>query len=79
MIPGKSLMKEEMANCGILSVAENVYSNMISRTDEITTGLIQETLSQCEIDFNQNLINHLTSISPYPDWWITPVVWASNE
>lgn len=32
-------MKE--VNAGILSVAENGYSNMISRTDEITTGLVQ--------------------------------------
>ena len=72
-------MKEKMANSGILSVAENVYSNMISKTDEITTGLIQEMLNHCEIDLNQNLINHVTSISPFPDWWVTPVVWVSKE
>lgn len=31
-------MKEEIVNAGIISIAENVYSNMISRTEEIITG-----------------------------------------
>lgn len=37
---GRPVMKKEMLSPGIQSVAENVYSNMISRTEEITTGLV---------------------------------------
>lgn len=42
ILEGRSVVKEEMANVGIPTATEHVCSDMISRTEKITTRLVQE-------------------------------------